>query len=68
MTVSTPATADVANKAAVRTNGSAKLGATGVDTAEVTVFAVVLAAAADATMQLRRRGRGRFDVMARHAR
>lgn len=68
VTVSTPATADVANKAAVRTNGAAKLGATGVDTAEVTVFAVVLAAAAGATMQLRRRGRGRFDVMARHAR
>lgn len=68
VTVSTPATADVANKAAVRTNGAAKFGATGVDTAEVTVFAVVLAAAAGATMQLRRRGRGRFDVMARHAR
>ncbi|RHK23744.1 hypothetical protein DW072_09475, partial [Bifidobacterium adolescentis] len=67
-TVSTPASADVANKAAVRTNSTAKLGATGVDTAEVMVFAMVLATAAGATMELRRRGQGRYDVMARHAR
>ena len=66
-TVSTPASADVANKAAVRTNSTAKLGATGVDTAEVMVFAMVLATAAGATMELRRRGQGRYDVMARHA-
>ena len=65
--VSTPASADVANKAAVRTNSTAKLGATGVDTAEVMVFAMVLATAAGATMELRRRGQGRYDVMARHA-
>ena len=65
--VSTPASADVADKAAVRTNSTAKLGATGVDTAEVMVFAMVLATAAGATMELRRRGQGRYDVMARHA-
>ena len=67
-TVSTPASADVANKAAVKTNKSAQLGSTGVDTAEVMVFAMALTAAAGATMELRRRGRGRYDVMARHAR
>ena len=39
-----------ANKAAVRTNSTAKLGATGVDTAEVMVFAMVLATAAGTTM------------------
>ena len=67
-TVSTPASADVANKAAVKTNKSAQLGSTGVDTAEVMVFAMALTAAAGATMELRRRGQGRYDVMARHAR
>ena len=67
-TVVTPASADVANKAAVKTNKSAQLGSTGVDTAEVMVFAMGLTAAAGATMTLRRRGQGRYDVMARHAR
>lgn len=65
--MSTPASADVANKAAVKANKAAQLGQTGVDTAEVMVFAMVLATAAGATMELRRRGQGRHDVMARHA-
>ena len=39
-----------ANKAAVKANKAAQLGQTGVDTAEVMVFAMVLATAAGTTM------------------
>ena len=56
------------NNAAVKANKAARLGTMDVDAVKVMVFAMVLATAAGATMELRRRGQGRYDVMARHAR
>ena len=61
------AVANDANKAAVRTAAQAKLGDTGVDVAEVTVYAMAALGTAGALTMLKRRGEGRYDMMARHA-
>lgn len=63
ITVDTP---DSANKAAVKTSTQAKLGDTGVDVMETAVFTIMAAGTAGATLMLKRRGDGRYDLMARH--
>ena len=65
--ISTPSSANDANKAAVKTAAQAKLGDTGVDVAEVTVYAMAALGTAGALTMLKRRGEGRYDMMARHA-
>lgn len=64
ITVDTP---DSANRAAVKTSTQAKLGDTGVDVMETAVFTIMAAGTAGATLMLKRRGDGRYDLMARHA-
>lgn len=49
------------------TAAQAKLGDTGVDVAEVTVYAMAALGTAGALTMLKRRGEGRYDMMARHA-
>lgn len=63
ITVDTP---DSANRAAVKTSTQAKLGDTGVDVMETAVFTIMAAGTAGATLMLKRRGDGRYDLMARH--
>lgn len=65
--ISTPSSANDANKAAVKTAVQAKLGDTGVDVAEVTVYAMAALGTAGALTMLKRRGEGCYDMMARHA-
>lgn len=67
ITVDTPDSANSANKAAVKTSTQAKLGDTGVDVMETAVFTIMAAGTAGATLMLKRRGDGRYDLMARHA-
>lgn len=64
ITVDTP---DSANSAAVKTSTQAKLGDTGVDVMETAVFTIMAAGTAGATLMLKRRGDGRYGLMARHA-
>lgn len=64
ITVDTP---DSANRAAVKTSTQAKLGDTGVDVMETAVFTIMAAGTAGATLMLKRRGDGRYGLMARHA-
>lgn len=64
ITVDTP---DSVNRAAVKTSTQAKLGDTGVDVMETAVFTIMAAGTAGATLMLKRRGDGRYDLMARHA-
>lgn len=66
ITVDTPDSANSANKAAVKTSTQAKLGDTGVDVMETAVFTIMAAGTAGATLMLKRRGDGRYDLMARH--
>lgn len=67
ITVDTPDSADSANRAAVKTSTQAKLGDTGVDVMETAVFTIMAAGTAGATLMLKRRGDGRYGLMARHA-
>lgn len=67
ITVDTPDSANSANRAAVKTSTQAKLGDTGVDVMETAVFTIMAAGTAGATLMLKRRGDGRYDLMARHA-
>lgn len=67
ITVDTPDSANSANKAAVKTSTQAKLGDTGVDVMETAVFTIMAAGTAGATLMLKRRGDGRYDLMALHA-
>lgn len=70
ITVDTPDSADSANsanRAAVKTSTQAKLGNTGVDVMETAVFTIMAAGTAGATLMLKRRGDGRYGLMARHA-
>ena len=64
ITVDTP---DSANRAAVKTSTQAKLGDTGVNVMETAVFTIMAAGTAGATLMLKRRGDGRYGLMARHA-
>ena len=66
ITVDTPDSANSANRAAVKTSTQAKLGDTGVDVMETAVFTIMAAGTAGATLMLKRRGDGRYDLMARH--
>ena len=52
---------------AVKTSTQAKLGDTGVDVMETAVFTIMAAGTAGATLMLKRRGDGRYGLMARHA-
>lgn len=63
----TPDSANSANRAAVKTSTQAKLGDTGVDVMETAVFTIMAAGTAGATLMLKRRGDGRYGLMARHA-
>lgn len=67
ITVDTPDSANSANSAAVKTSTQAKLGDTGVDVMETAVFTIMAAGTAGATLMLKRRGDGRYGLMARHA-
>lgn len=67
ITVDTPDSANSANRAAVKTSTQAKLGDTGVDVMETAVFTIMAAGTAGATLMLKRRGDGRYGLMARHA-
>lgn len=67
ITVDTPDSANRANRAAVKTSTQAKLGNTGVDVMETAVFTIMAAGTAGATLMLKRRGDGRYGLMARHA-
>lgn len=67
ITVDTPDSANSANRAAVKTSTQAKLGDTGVDVMETAVFTIMAADTAGATLMLKRRGDGRYGLMARHA-
>lgn len=67
ITVDTPDSANRANRAAVKTSTQAKLGDTGVDVMETAVFTIMAAGTAGATLMLKRRGDGRYGLMARHA-
>ena len=70
ITVDTPDSANSANsanRAAVKTSPQAKLGDTGVDVMETAVFTIMAAGTAGATLMLKRRGDGRYGLMARHA-
>lgn len=67
ITVDTPDSANSANKAAVKTSTQAKLGDTGVDVMKTAVFTIMAAGTAGATLMLKRRGDGRYDLMALHA-
>lgn len=67
ITVDTPDSANSANRAAVKTSTQAKLGDTGVDVMETAVFTIMAAGTAGATLMLKRRGNGRYGLMARHA-
>lgn len=67
ITVDTPNSANSANRAAVKTSTQAKLGDTGVDVMETAVFTIMAAGTAGATLMLKRRGDGRYGLMARHA-
>ena len=60
-------TPDSANRAAVKTSTPAKLGDTGVNVMETAVFTIMAAGTAGATLMLKRRGDGRYGLMARHA-
>ncbi len=51
----------------MKTSTQAKLGDTGVDVMETAVFTIMAAGTAGATLMLKRRGDGRYDLMARHA-
>lgn len=66
ITVDTPDSANRANRAAVKTSTQAKLGDTGVDVMETAVFTIMAAGTAGATLMLKRRGDGRYELMARH--
>lgn len=67
ITVDTPDSANSANRAAVKTSTQVKLGDTGVDVMETAVFTIMAAGTAGATLMLKRRGDGRYGLMARHA-
>ena len=67
ITVDTPDSANSANRAAVKTSTQAKLGDTGVDVMETAVFTIMAAGTAGATLMLKRRGDGRYGLMARRA-
>ena len=67
ITVDTPDSANSANRAAVKTSTQAKLGDTGVGVMETAVFTIMAAGTAGATLMLKRRGNGRYGLMARHA-
>ena len=70
ITVDTPDSANSANsanRAAVKISTQAKLGDTGVDVMETAVFTIMAAGTAGATLMLKRRGDGRYGLMARHA-
>lgn len=51
----------------MKTSTQAKLGNTGVDVMETAVFTIMAAGTAGATLMLKRRGDGRYGLMARHA-